>query len=59
MLDRLKDSVGVLASQAIPLIGVPSLRPGCRDREDEVLVCPQELLPQPILAKDLVEIDFT
>lgn len=58
VLDRFKDSVRVLASQAIALIGVPSFRSGGRDGEDEVLVCPQELLPQPLLAQDFVKVDF-
>lgn len=57
VLNCFKDSVGMLASQAIPCIGVTSLRVGRCDGEDEVFVCPQELLPQPLFAQDPVEID--
>lgn len=48
----------MLASQAIPIIGVSSRRAWRRDREDEVFVCPQELLPQLLFAQNPIEIDF-
>lgn len=58
VLDCFKDGVGVLASQAVPCIGVTSLRTGRCDGEDEVFVRPQKLLPQPLFAQDSVQIDF-
>lgn len=57
-LNCFEDGVSVLASQAIPCIGVPSLRARRRNCEDEIFVCPQELLPQPLLAQDSVKVDF-
>lgn len=39
VLDSFKDGICVLASQAVPCIGVPSLCAGRRDREYEVFVC--------------------
>lgn len=58
LLNCFEDGVGVLVSQTIPCIGVTSLRDRRRDGKDEVLVRPQELLPQPLLAQDSVQIDF-
>lgn len=58
VLDGFKDGIGMLARQAIPEIGVSSLRAWRRDREDEIFVCPQELLPQLLFAQNPIEIDF-
>lgn len=58
VFDCFKYGIGVLASQAIPCIGVSSLCAGRRDREDEVLICLQQLLPQLLLTQDPVEVDL-
>lgn len=39
VLDRVEHGIGMLAGQAVPCIGVPSLDAGRCNREDEVFVC--------------------